>query len=236
MDPVEKKRKVGPQVGPSLEVLSRAVPESESNSKSNNNNEEFWKQQRGEQQQQQQHQQVQREEWMTALPEGSRQDALQFFRGGKSSFSAKGAAENTIGSEWSAKPGEEVSKTEQEKAAREEAARERAREEAERVKRKVEEFNRAERPKSLLELHFEQTDESKKKDKKKDKKKEEKSKKKKKKKDKKKKKAVVTPMLGAMEVGTWDRDAHMRTSITTEKKVAALTGSAQLAGRFSTGL
>ncbi len=184
-----------------------------------------------------------REAWMTELPEGSRQDALQFFRGGKTSFSSKGAQGPESAAEWALKPGEKPTLEQEERAAREAAARRLAQEQAEAVQQRVKEFNAQTRPKSLLELHFEEGHEKDdvgkdKKRKKKDKKKKDKKKKdkKKKKKEKKEKKVVTTKVLGAMEVGTWDRDANMKTSLSTEKKVAALTGTGQLAGRFATGL
>lgn len=89
MDPAEKKRRVGP----SLEDLQRA---SEPKGDKLVNEAREWEELRQQQQQQQQQQQRKREEWMTKLPEGSRQDALQFFRGGKTSFSAKGAAGSEV--------------------------------------------------------------------------------------------------------------------------------------------
>jgi hypothetical protein len=101
--------------------------------------------------------------------------------------------------DWAAKPGEAPSREQEEKAAREEAARRLAQNKALEVQQKVQEFNTRERPKSLLEMHFEKDDEKgDKKKKKKEKKK--KDKKKKDKKSKKNKKAVVTPMLGTLEV------------------------------------
>jgi hypothetical protein len=180
-----------------------------------------------------------REAWMTQLPEGSRQDALQFFRGGKTSFSSKGAQGPESAAEWGLAPGQQLTLEQEEKRAREAAARKLAEEQAGAVQRQVDAFNAQSRPKSLLELHQEgageeEEDESKrKKKKKKDKKKKDKKKKERK---KEKKKTVVTATLGAREVGSWDRDASMKSSLSTEQKVARLSGTERLTGRFATGL
>jgi hypothetical protein len=181
-----------------------------------------------------------REAWMTQLPEGSRQDALQFFRGGKTSFSSKGAQGPESAAEWGLAPGQQLTLEQEDKRAREAAARKLAEEQAGAVQRQVDAFNAQSRPKSLLELHQqgagdeEEQEESKRKKKmKKDKKKKDKKKKERK---KEKKKTVVTATLGAREVGTWDRDASMKSSLSTEQKVARLSGTERLTGRFAAGL
>lgn len=95
MDPLEKKRKVGP----SLEDLSRPVAELSAEEKQAKVAREWEELRRANPQHRAAAAEggAKREEWMTALPEGSRQDALQFFRGGKTSFSAKGAAGSEVG-------------------------------------------------------------------------------------------------------------------------------------------
>ena len=184
-----------------------------------------------------------REEWMTALPEGSRQDAMQYFRGGKTQFAANGSHGKDTDASWMAAPGEvkQVTAEEKDKKEREEAARRVQLAKAEAIRVSVNEYNsQGDRSKSLVELHFEEggddKDGKKKKKKKKKKKEKDDKKSKKKKKKKKKRKVAETAMLGGMEVGGWDRNQHMASSITTEQKMAALSNSAQLRGRFATGL
>ncbi len=159
---------------------------------------------------------------MTQLPEGTRQDALQFFRGGKTSFSSKGTQGPESAAEWALAPGQQLTLEQEERRAREAAARKLAEEQAAAVQQQVDAFNAQSRPKSLLELHQEGGGVE-----------EEEKAKKKKKKDK---ATVVTATLGAREVGTWDRDASMKSSLTTEQKVARLSGTERLTGRFATGL
>ena len=163
-----------------------------------------------------------REEWMTALPEGKRQDALQYFRGGKSQFSGKGM-QGDVDKAWARAPHEKGEEGEEDlREAQERMEERKAREISEQIQR----YNEEERPESLMELHHKEDKDKKKK----------KKKKKKDKKKKDKKRAAVTPLLGAMEVGTWNREQHMKGSVvTTERKIDTLNHASKLAGRFASG-
>jgi hypothetical protein len=114
MDPSEKKRKVGPSLADLARPAVVLTPEEKQASEARE-----WEELRRDNKNSSTGSQVQalfvlavpsfaffvtnyvrqREEWMTSLPEGSRQDALQFFRRGKSSFSAKGAAGSEVDNE-----------------------------------------------------------------------------------------------------------------------------------------
>lgn len=195
-----------------------------------------------------------REAWMTALPEGKRQDALAYFRGGKTSFSAKGV-QGDVDKGWMATPGasaQAASREAREEAEREEAKREAEARHAAEVKARLDAYTATARPTSLLELHL--TGEA---DAGKDKHKKKKDKHKKKKKGKKevrcgphaplvhltrarrqhKSKRAVPDALPGLQVGAWDREGAMggAAGLSTAKKVATIKGAQQLHSRFGSG-
>lgn len=213
-----------------------------------------------------------REEWMTMVPEGRRQDPLELFRGGKKQFSSSDVSDGGKASSlsWTTVEGsggdasvgvgggggEEMRR----KKMDDEVKRRKAEEESRQVRAMMVQ-------KSLMEIHEEEeekkrkkqqdsddsddsdsSDDDKKNKKKKDKKKSKNKKKKEKKKKKKEKKmkkegVVVTHTLGAMRVGTWDRDEAMRggSSKSVAEQKASLDrmrqqiGPSGLQSRFGSG-